>query len=203
MFSQYGEEEVLLHFFGKKEGGILVDVGASDGVKYSNSRYLITHLGWKALLVEPHPVSFSSLEEIYKHNENIILKNLACFDSETTVDFYMYDQGDNACLSTISKSFKQRVINAYGDKFAEPIKVESVTLETLLSNYEHVDFLSVDCEGADMQVLKSNNWEKHRPSLICIEHSMDESVLQKFAKDIKYTQYARTSGNTFFKDSQT
>ena len=37
-YSQYGEEEILLNFFEKKQGGVLVDIGASDGVKYSNSR---------------------------------------------------------------------------------------------------------------------------------------------------------------------
>lgn len=198
-YSQYGEEEILLNFFEKKQGGVLVDIGASDGVKYSNSRYLIAYLDWKALLVEPHPVSFSNLEEIYKDNENVTLKNLACFDSETTVDFYMYSEGDDSCVSTISESFKQKVIDAYGDKFSEPVKIKSVTLDTLLSNYDHVDFLSVDCEGVDMKVLKSNDWSKNRPSLICVEHSMDEDELKDFIQSIDYVQCAKNAGNTFFK----
>jgi len=201
MFSQYGEERVLNNFFGSKGKGFVVDIGAMDGTTYSNSRYLISNLNWSGLLVEPHPDFFSRLENIYRGNENVTLKNVACFKKNTTVDFHIYSDGIDSCVSTISEDFKKRVINAHGDKFKEnPIKVQAVTLDSLMSDCEHVDFLSVDCEGADMDVLQSNNWEENRPSLICIEHSMDESELSNFIESVDYVFYDKTSGNTFFKE---
>ncbi|MBG88411.1 MAG: hypothetical protein CMO80_16130 [Verrucomicrobiales bacterium] len=199
-YSQYGEEEILLNFFEQKQGGVIVDVGACDGLTYSNSRFLIHHLAWRGLLVEPHPEFFSNLERLYENDDNVSIRNVACFDEETTVDFHIFSEGIDSCASTISEEFKQKMIGAYGDKFKkEPIKVQAVTLKSLLSEYDHVDFLSVDCEGVDMKVLRSNDWSKNRPSLVCVEHSMDEDELKDFIQSIGYVEYAKNAGNTFFR----
>ena len=201
MYSQYGEEEILLRFFGGKRDGVVVEVGACDGLTYSNSRFLIHDLAWRGLLVEPHPEFFSTLEKIYGNDDKVSIRNVACFDEETTVDFHIFSEGIDSCGSTMSEEFKQRMIDAHGDKFKkEPIKVQTVTLNSLLSEYDHVDFLSVDCEGVDMKVLSSNDWSKNRPSLVCVEHSMDESELSSFIESVDYVLYDKTNGNTFFKE---
>jgi len=202
MFSQYGEERVINNFFSGKTGGLVVDVGAMDGETYSNSRDLIINYNWKAVLVEPHPDFFSALEKLYSNNDDVIIKNLACYHEEKVLDFYVYSDGKESCVSTVSSDFKERVIKAHGDKFkAESVKVQSVRLEKILSECEKIDFLSIDCEGVDMEVLSSNNWSKYRPSLICIEHSMSHEELHQFMSKINYSVYDKTAGNTFFKEN--
>ena len=194
MYSQYGEGEIFVNFFENKRDGVVVDIGAFDGLTYSNSRFLVEHLGWRGLLVEPDPESFISLQKLYKNDDKVSTRNVACFNKETTVDFHI-----NGMSSTMSEEFKEKVIKI-GEQFKkEPIKMQTVTLDSLLSEYDHVDLLSVDCEGVDMEVLESNDWSKNRPSLLCIEHSMDESELREFADNIGYTQHAKTTGNTLFK----
>lgn len=200
MYSQYGEERVLRDFFGDKTEGFVVDVGAMDGQTYSNSRDLIENKGWKGVLVECHPQFFADLEKLYKGNDDIALKNVACYNEEKVLDFYMYSEGVHASVSTVSEEFKQRVINAHGDKFKpEAVQVQAVRLETILSECEKVDFLSIDCEGVDMEVLESNDWTKYRPSLVCVEHSMSHEELHQFMSKINYSVYDKTAGNTFFK----
>ena len=61
--------------------------------------------------------------------------------------------------------------------------------------------MSVDCEGFDMEVLESNDWNEFRPTLISIEHSMCEHVLNNFMKSKNYIMIFQNVGNTFFKDN--
>jgi FkbM family methyltransferase len=198
MYSQYGEERILYNFFKNKINGFLVDVGAMDGITYSNSRFLIEKFNWNGILVEPHPEYVQKLKLLYLGNDNIIIKPYACLDKETTIDFYQYSDGVDACVSTISEDFKNRVIIAHGDKFKKNIlKVETKTLKSIIENNK-VDFLSIDCEGVDMEVLNSNDWNVSRPSLICVEHSMELDILYDFMNSINYREYDKTLGNTFF-----
>lgn len=77
--------------------------------------------------------------------------------------------------------------------------VETDTLEAILrSQPEVVDFLSIDCEGVDMDVLRSNDWRTYRPTLVCIEHSMPQSELHEYMTSQGYWLLTRTTGNTFY-----
>jgi FkbM family methyltransferase len=196
-YSQHGEEKILSQFFGDKNNGFLVDIGAMDGVTYSNSRYLIEHKSWSGILVEPHPLYYKNLSDLYKDNDKISILNVGCFNVEKEVDFYIYSTGIDSSVSTMSDVFKKRVIDHHGDKFRETITVKTQTLNNIISN-NVVDFLSIDAEGVDMEVLESNNWTKNRPRLVCVEHSMDINVLLNFMMHIEYSVYSKTDGNTFF-----
>lgn len=199
IYSQYGEESVILDFFGQDTKGIVVDVGAADGITYSNSRYLIHDLGWSGVLVEPHPTFFNDIIKLYENNKNVTVLNAAVSLEEGKMPFYVYGRDYRAQVSTLSKEFKERVIQVHGDKFEnEPIIVNVIKLSTVLQNLNKVDFLSVDCEGIDMDVLKSNDWNLYRPSLICVEHSMPKEELYNYMDSLDYSFFKETAGNSFF-----
>jgi FkbM family methyltransferase len=197
-YSQYGEESIIESFFNGKRQGFVLDVGAADGVSNSNSRYLITEFEWSGALIEPHPSYFSKLEYMYKKHGNIKLFNLAVCDQVGTMPFFQYGSDENGQVSTLSQDFKKRVSLVHGDEYHEPIMVNVVTLESIFENLPFVDFLSVDCEGVDMLVLKSNNWEKYRPTLLCVEHSMPKEELDLFMRINQYNLLDRTIGNSFY-----
>jgi len=200
-FAQYGDEEPFLEkFFNSKENGFLVDIGAADGVKHSASRHLILNRKWKGILVEPHPEYFKNLEELYKNDENIKLYNNAAFIVETTLPFYIYNDGDvdSGQSSTISEQFKHRVASRYGNYYNKTVNVQTLKLSTILKDVEHIDYLSIDCEGADIDVINSNDFTKTRPTLIGVEHSMDEKILHETMGAYEYTLIFRSSGNSFF-----
>lgn len=198
-YSQYGEERVLNQFFKGKDIGTVVDVGAADGVRYSNSRYLIESLGWSAVLVEPHPTYFEALGKLYEKNNSVKLINVAVYSEEGDMPFYVYGRDEHAQVSTLSKNFKDRVIKVHGDKYEQtPTIVKVVKLSQILEDIDKVDFLSVDCEGVDMEVLRSNDWGRNRPSLLCAEHSMPKPELHEYMTSVGYKFVTETAGNSFF-----
>ena len=202
-YSQYGEENVLLQYFNQKKNGVVFDIGAADGTRYSNSRFLIENCQWSGVLVEPHPVFFKEIENLYRNNENVRYKNAAVHEVCGRMPFYVYGMNnlEPAQVSTLSPMFRDRVISLYGNGYEEKsIEVEVVTLKSLFEefNVSTVDFLSIDCEGNDMNVLKSNDWKFIRPHLICVEHSMPQKELDSFMIDQNYKLYTRTVGNSFY-----
>jgi FkbM family methyltransferase len=198
-YTQYGEESVLKTFFKTTPNGTVVDVGAADGVRYSNSRYLIESLGWMGVLVEPHPTYFTELVKLYEHNPSVTLINKAVYSEEGELPFYVYGRDEHAQVSTLSENFKNKVIKVHGDNYEQtPIMVKVIKLSQVLEGLEEIEFLSVDCEGVDMEVLLSNDWDKYRPSLVCVEHSMPKSTLQEFMTSVGYKFLTETEGNSFF-----
>ena len=199
LYSQYREESVIDSFFNEKTKGFCVDIGAADGTRYSNSRYLIESLDWSAVLVEPHPTFFDQLELLYKNTDNVILLNMAVHKKTGKLPFYVYGHDEHAQVSTLSESFKERVIKIHGNKYEdEPTLVNVEPLKNILKDLPFVDFLSIDCEGVDMEVLKSNDWDLYRPSLVCVESSMPEKEVIEFMSSVDYELYHKTTGNIFF-----
>ena len=198
-YSQYEEDVLIRDFFKNKEKGVLIDVGAADGIRYSNSRHFITELGWRGTLVEPHPNYFESLRSLYADSKDITLLQCAVGAEAGKAPFYLFGRDEHAQVSTLSSDFKDRVISVHGNKYeAEPLIVDVLTLEDILSKTEHVDFLSIDCEGIDMLVLQSNDWQLYRPKLVCVEHSMPMHELHNFMISANYNFLTSTIGNSIF-----
>jgi len=190
---------VINNFFKGQREGFCVDVGAADGIRFSNSRHLIENLNWSALLIEPHPTYFHELTKLYKGNKSVCLKNVAAYSIPGEMPFYLYGRDEHAQVSTLSEDFKERVCSIHGDKYeSQPVQVRVETLAGILENIPQIDFLSIDCEGVDLEVLRSNNWAKHRPLLVCVEHSMPKEELDAFMETVRYSIFQRTVGNSFF-----
>jgi hypothetical protein len=93
------------------------------------------------------------------------------------------------------------------------VKIKTGTLSEILSGYltanQKIDFLSVDVEGFDLQVLRSNDWEKYRPAYILVECMSKESFEEivsdetyKYLISQGYSFFAKTVNTFFFKDTQ-
>ena len=205
-YSQGKEERIIRRFFNDMSKGTVVDVGAADGEINSNSRFLIERLGWQGVLVEPNPEFYQKLSLLYGKNENITIMNNAVYNESGTIPFYMYGEGDTMQASTLSNKFKKRVEEKHGDKYRTPIDVSCIGLDVVLSkakfNWQrpqnNIDFLTIDCEGVDMEVLESNNWNKHRANLVCIEKSMEKKVLNKYMAKQKYSFITESNENMFY-----
>lgn len=201
MYSQYNDEKIICKFFDNKKNGYCVDIGAADGIINSNTRFLIEKNEWSGTLIEPHPVFFHNLNELYKTNLNIKTLNLAIFDKNSEMDFYTSGNGYEAQVSTLDIEFKEKIIKLYGYTYGI-CRVKTLTLQSLLDDIkEEIDFLSIDAEGVDLQILKSHDWIIKRPSLICVEHSIDISILNSFMESINYKKYDNNCGNTFYKNN--
>jgi hypothetical protein len=84
------------------------------------------------------------------------------------LDFYCFDADT---LSTFSNESKEEYLS-YGYKLVDTVKVKIESLENICEKYskdKDIDFISIDVEGFEIEVLKSNNWNKFKPTLIILE----------------------------------
>ncbi|NCA74621.1 MAG: FkbM family methyltransferase [Gammaproteobacteria bacterium] len=169
--SQYGQDKfVAEHVFPGKEEGVFVDVGANDGVTLSNSYFFETKRRWTGLCVEPLPDVFRKLQERRPKSfcENVCIANI-----EGTLDFAKVDGVD--ALSGIAEKMdnrqKRRIVKEKGR--VEMLRLPALRLQTLLERYgiDRIDFLSVDTEGAELDVVRSIDFERTSVGVLCIENN--------------------------------
>jgi FkbM family methyltransferase len=177
MYSQNNEEQIALDYFKNADHSKmwLLDVGANDGITFSNSKALID-IGWNAVLLEPSPKAYSKLcETHYGKNENVALLNygINIFDGEH--DFYEsggYENGSDVALySSVEKIETQR----WGDKVQfEKIKADFVKWKTFLETISTVrepifNFISIDIEGLDWLLLNQMDLKALGCEMVVIE----------------------------------
>lgn len=195
-YSQNGEDKIVLDFFKKKYGkdfkGTVLDIGANDGITLSNS-HLFIRQGWRGVLVEPDPVAFTKLGFNYNESDyysNIIMVNKAvntvnqerimyCSDSHLT-------KQDTGLLSTLVKDETKRWTRT--QKFTEK-KVNCITFDTLaksLSFEKAFDFITIDAEGLDYEILSQIDLDKYNVKVVCVEFNGKNPEL--------YSHYCKSFG---------
>jgi FkbM family methyltransferase len=184
-YSQNGEDLLIQNYFGDYIGTVL-SIGENDGVTYSNALALIEK-GWGAVLVEPSMKVFPKLKEIHHNNDKVHVLNVAIGDDleETT----LYDSGDFLIKGTCSllSTCKPSEIKRWGDVTFEETTCKMISFQNLRENSYHktYDFITIDCEGYDLYVLKQIDLNAVGCRCICIEHNSFPEVLQQM-KDYIY-----------------
>jgi FkbM family methyltransferase len=189
------ENDLIGDYFKDKAPRFFVDVGAADGIKNSNT-YNLAKQNWKGILIEPNPVDYQKLYNLYKNKSDYTVLNMAICDHPGNTILYC-EPGQS---STLSVTFRNEIINRYGTKYNE-VSVWGDTLTNALTGAhcpKVIDFLSVDAEGLDIIVLKSMDWERYWVEIVCAEHSMPKKELKAYMDSIGFKYYAETEGNTLF-----
>ena len=164
-FSQNGEDLVINRFLDNKNEGFFVDVGAHHPIRFSNT-FLFYKKGWSGINIDAMPGSMAKFNKIRPKDINIE-KGIGLKKDKLT--FYQFNE---SALNTFSKkeAFSK---NKDGYKIIKSNLVEVDTLENILDKYmplnTEIDFLNIDAEGKDEEVLISNNWERYKPNYIVIE----------------------------------
>lgn len=190
-YSQNNEEEVLLEYFKGISNGVVVEVGAANPEYISNSRFLIENYNWYGLLIEPNPVFYNKLKQFYINNKNIVCLDCLVHDQPGFFDFHYLVDGYG---STMHEWFRDKV----GGNFLKTT-IEAKTLTSIVENigYKKINFLSIDAEGNDPNVLKSIDLNKIDIDLICLEATSSVEDYQKILGK-KYDFFKSTAGNLFF-----
>ena len=169
-YAQNKEDIIIDAFFKGKKNGYYVDVGANHPVIDSVTKYFYLR-GWRGLDIEPNP-KYTDLLKADRPEDVIVTKAVSSKISYEVLRSYRGAEG----LSTLSSEVKNED-NAVYIPFKQDyddIKVETDTLASILEEHGFnrvIDFLKVDVEGSEHEVLTSNDWKKYRPELICIETS--------------------------------
>ena len=155
-----------------------VQVGAFDGVSFDPINKYVTEFNWSGLLVEPIPCHFNSLKKNYINNKNLIFEQVAVTGECGFVSLGYYPPDSkyvrnklktDVCRygeSSIGKHLnrKKRKIR----KFIREVEVEAITYKNLVerNDVHKVDFLQIDTEGHDFEVIKSIGWDDIHSDLI-------------------------------------
>lgn len=206
-FSKSGEDMQLKQLLRGNGKGVYVDVGCWDPVKASNSYYF--HLrGWKGICVDPNP----KMQKLFgKKRKSDIFVNQAVGVGNETLTYYMLEDALSS-MNTLDYDFIQQ--HDLEDKIIRRQMIQTVSLKTILEEHlaigEAIDFLDIDVEGFDLEVLQSNDWEKFRPKIILVESDADlktdlQSDITKYLEGKGYGIICKSLingdlGNVFFKD---
>ncbi len=196
-YSQDGEDMILKALFEQKKGykGFFVDVGAHHPVRYSNTNYFYKR-GWKGINIEPTPSAIGAFNTFRKRDVNL---NIGIGPEKTKLKFYCFNE---PALNSFSEEVSKK-IDAESDKYRiiKELDIDVLPLGDVLDQHlpanTKIDFLSIDVEGLDYQVLLSNNWSKYKPDVILVEESvnvddLNNSPIYKFLKDMGYRFFAKT-----------
>ena len=159
-YSQYGEEPIILEFFHGRVGRFL-DVGAYDGVRMSNTRRL-AELGWEGLCIEPNPNLFLRLNALYGHGPVKTLCALVWPFHEVRT-LHMNVDGLSTCIARV---FEDLVV--VGIAFSGVTYAPTVTPQTL-ATLGPWDFVSIDAEGADVEIVLHGEAILAGAQLLCVE----------------------------------
>jgi FkbM family methyltransferase len=156
-YSQAGEDEFLNNtYFKNKRGGIYIELGALDGVLYSNTKFFQDNLDWSGILIEPHPLKFNDLTS--NRPNNYIFNELVSNISDDVV--FRFFKDNYSSVSGVQDTLPKEHFNNFYNKINEPqdrIILKPKTLSDIIkkTNIKHFDLLSLDVEGHEYEVLLS------------------------------------------------
>lgn len=196
-YAQNGEDILLWRVFADQASGIFVDIGAHNGLVLSNT-LSFEQQGWTGLCVEAHP---TYAKECAANRKSIVVHAAAGKEDKDGVVFYMTNMGH---LSTLDKTLESYFKSAFRKHFTgfKEVKVPLRTVNTMLDKckFDHVDFISIDVEGTELDVLYGFDVKRFKPRIILSE-AMNQGIGQKLIEHLTKQGYifARKAGyNLFF-----
>jgi len=196
-YGQHGEDIYIKSLFPKDFVGTCIEVGAYDGKSLSNT-YHFEELGWKCLCIEPISSAFEVCKSIRKQAVKCCISDKDSEDKEFTI-FHLHD---NLCaISSLEPDMRliQSHAHLITNKTSEMVNVRSLT--SLMDELEFprsIDFVSIDTENTELDVLKGIDFSKYSIKLLVIENNYDEPFCEDYLRKFGYTKINRIAVNDFF-----
>ncbi|NPV58117.1 MAG: FkbM family methyltransferase [Actinobacteria bacterium] len=190
-YSESNEDRIVEALLGRKKDGFYVDIGANDP-KRANNTMRFYKRGWSGIVIEPNE---SCCLRFQAARPRDIVLNIGISQVAGRGSFFRFFPDTR---STLSKECADRLVKK-GFWLVSSSEIELQPLADVLKEHaggRTIDFMSIDTEGYDKQVLLSNDWERFRPSVICVE-SGDESVT-RLLSDLGYLKVATTKDNSIY-----
>jgi FkbM family methyltransferase len=196
-YAQFGTDEFLSSLFDNDYVGVGIDVGSAQPI-YGNNTYFFEQKGWTIHCIEPNPKLLERLIPLRKNVHNFAVGN----ENKKEIDFHICTLRDGNQEAISSLKIDERLVeshNQYSPKF-ETIKVELKSLTTFLeeNNIDKIDFVSIDTEGTELDVLKGFDLKKYTPKVLVIENNFDEELIRIYLKSYGYEYIKRLGVNDFF-----
>lgn len=196
-YGQFGEDIYLSFFFHSNYIGVCVEVGADDGINGSNT-YHFEQKGWNTLCIEPVPQSFEKCKLIRKNvinccahscnKDNAIFTVVNIADTTSGISSLEIDE-------RLIENYKHLINNIH------QIYVKVKTLDTILkeNNFpKNIDFISIDTENTEIEVLKGIGFENYNINFLVIENNFNENIVEKYLTTKGFQKINRLGVNDFY-----
>jgi FkbM family methyltransferase len=202
-YSQEGEDMILRRIFESKQDGFYVDVGAHHPKRFSNT-YIFYKRGWRGINLDAMPGSMGPFNTCRPKDINI---ECGIGEKEGSLEYFMFNEPALNGFSKKLSEVRNEQTSNYHVIATKNVDVRPLAkvLDQYLPKGQKIDFLNVDVEGLDFEVLRSNDWEKYRPRIVLVEVSGSslETIMQdeifQLMKTKGYSIYAKSANTVFFK----
>jgi FkbM family methyltransferase len=181
-YSQNKEQEYILRYFDGRTGTFL-DLGANDGKTFSNT-YALAQLGWRGMCVDASPKAFKALQETHKGNDRVLCLNLALANECGPVTLH---EASDTLLSSLDPQ-QRETWKSYNLGW-DAVQVQGVTFDVLMDGIRRFEFISMDIEGMDIDILKQINLDAYGVQLLCIEHGGRQAEIMDICKGWQVLYY--------------
>ena len=171
-------QDLLVDYILNKKDGVYCEVGALDGLIFSNTYYLEKELGWSGILCEPNKKYIDKIK--VNRPKNILIDKPVFSIEDKEVFFTERDGGRSGIINENNK------YNNY--------KLRTTTLNLIFSSYlknKNLDYLSIDTEGTEFEIIKYLDFDKYKPKIISIEHNYDIKKRNKIFALLQKKNYKR------------
>lgn len=203
-YSQCHQDRYLNeNWFKNKRDGVFIDIGAHNGISYSNTKFF-EELGWKGICIEPIPEVF---QELKKNRSCICVQG--CISDHNRKDTFLRVEGEPEMLSGLLSKFDPRhltrlnyeaSLRSYGNA-PQSIEVQCYLLSDLLKEHSFfcVDFLSIDTEGGEFDILKTIDFDQFDIKFIVVENNYHDQDIIDFLMSKGYSLVNNTGWDDVFK----
>lgn len=204
-YAQNAEDVYLLSLLRNDKIKFYIDVGCNHPFR-DNNTYLFYKMGWRGINIDALPENISLCKRMRKRDVNL---NYGVHESGAIIDYWEFDE--SAVNTFDQESAKRAIERGRVLKRKRVINVLPLAdiLDEHLDKHQTISFMSVDVEGVDLQVLKSNDWEKYRPKCVLVEindlllnNNWNEHEIVEYLISMGYTPYGKTINNWIFVDSE-
>jgi FkbM family methyltransferase len=202
-YSSEGEDLILKRIFDTKTNGVYIDVGAHHPFRVSNT-YLFYKKNWTGINIDPMPGSQAMFNKYRPLDINL---EMGVSATKQHLTYYIFNE---PALNTFSTDKVEEYTQDPQYRIIKEQKIETWPLADILDRYlpagTNIDFLTIDAEGLDMEVLRSNNWQKYRPAYILVESNpfllanMQDTEIGQYMQEAGYVIFAKTYYTYIFKN---
>ena len=191
-------DAIIRNYFPSQEKGNCIEVGALDGIFVSNTLHFERN-GWDALCIEPVPQYYAKL----KQNRKNVLNFAAGSSNNDDVKFTVVNMSNDDQSSTSGLEVDARLIDSHSplNPTKEVISVKTRRLDWCIENYfnhETIDFISIDTEGNELDVLKSFDVNKYNIKLMVIKNNFYDDSNEKYLAELGWIKDQRVVVNDFY-----
>jgi FkbM family methyltransferase len=204
-FGQYGQDialEGFINLLPKKLKYTFVEIGAHDGITFSNSKFLESKEGWSGICIEANP---SVYERLVKNRPNSKCLNVAVSDVDGEAKFLL-NTGHTEMLSGLvtdySKKHMKRIdreLARYGGT-SNTLVIPSLRLETIILEHQlfEIDVLMIDVEGAEFSILKAIDFNRVIVNSILVERNYSSRPIYQFLNQHGYSRLVSLGGDDLY-----